>query len=74
MLTTWAEIEAKRRNLGLSREEMCRRSGVNQSTITKGLRRSTKPSSSIRRQLQSVLEAAAASNVEPQEASHASGQ
>lgn len=57
----WKDIDERRKQIDrLSRAEMCRRAGISESTVTKGLQRGTRPLSSIRKQLDAVLAAAEA--------------
>ena len=55
---TWAEIEARRQTLGLSREEMCRRAGISGDTPIKGKNRGTRPSRPIAAVIAKVLDEA----------------
>lgn len=57
-MVLWSEIEARRKRLGFSRAEMCRRAGISESTVFKGLRNGGVPSSSIAKLLEFVLSAA----------------
>ena len=59
-MTGWTEIERRRIAAGLSRAEMCRRAGVSESTVFKGLLRRTSPSNPVERQIAAVLAAAEA--------------
>ena len=43
-MKTWSEIERRRKRTGLSRAEMCRRAGISESTVFKGVKGKTKPS------------------------------
>lgn len=54
-MRTWTEIEAKRAKLGLSRAAMCRRAGISESTVFKGLRKKTRPIASVLHQVELVL-------------------
>lgn len=54
---TYADIEARRKATGLSRAEMCRRAGISDTTVQKGLREARKPTGVIIRALQRVLDA-----------------
>lgn len=55
MMTTWAEIEARRTALGLSRARMCRLANVSESTVWKGLKTGTPPQPVISDRLAAVL-------------------
>ncbi|MCI5075668.1 helix-turn-helix domain-containing protein [Oricola sp.] len=57
-MKSWKEIEDRRAQVGLSRAEMCRRAGISESTVFKGLQRTGTPSPSVRRILAMVLRAA----------------
>jgi hypothetical protein len=58
---SWRDVEAQRLALPrpISRAEFARRSGVSESTITKGLAEDRSVRSGIRQQVRLVLEAAA---------------
>lgn len=51
----WSEIEKKREELGLSRAEMCRRAGISESTVFKGLQKKGTPSNAVRKALTNVF-------------------
>lgn len=54
----WGAIEARRKAVGLSRAEMCRRAGISESTVFYGLRNGTPPSSVVAKAVTGVLDAA----------------
>ena len=56
-MVTYSDIEAKRQRLGLSRADMCRRAGISESTVYKGLADGRKPNPVILNALQAVLTA-----------------
>mgnify|MGYP000237551121 CR=1 FL=1 len=52
----WKSIDNRRKAIdGLSRAEMCRRAGISESTVTKGMARGVKPIPSTRRAVEAVL-------------------
>lgn len=54
-MSFWKDAEKRRQVLGLSRAEMCRRAGISESTVTYGLKRGSRPTGAVRRQLELVL-------------------
>lgn len=57
---TWAELDERRKALRaprVSRAELCRRAGISESTITKGLKFGHLPTKETRQQVELVLEA-----------------
>ncbi len=57
-MLSWDEIEEKRKALGLSRAELCRRAGISESTVFKGLHKHTPPSSVVAEAIGRVLDSA----------------
>jgi DNA-binding transcriptional regulator YiaG len=57
-MADWHEIEARRKRIGLSRSEMCRRAAISESTVFKGLRNGTRPANTTLAVLKTVLEQA----------------
>lgn len=55
MSAFWQRIEARRRRLKISRAEMARRAGISESTVNYGLKRGSRPSGAVRRQVELVL-------------------
>lgn len=51
----WSDIEKQRRTLKMSRAELARRAGISESTIFKGLQNSSRPNSSVRKQVELVV-------------------
>lgn len=57
---TWADLDDRRKNLGrpkVSRAELCRRAGISESTITKGLSAGHLPIKDTREKVELILEA-----------------
>lgn len=57
---TWGELDARRRAFKspkISRAELCRRAGISESTVTKGLKFGHLPTKETRKQVELVLEA-----------------
>ncbi|SFQ10413.1 hypothetical protein [Nitratireductor indicus] len=54
-MSWWKDIDRQRRELGISRAEMCRRAGISESTVTYGIKRGTRPYSTTRRQVELVI-------------------
>lgn len=54
----WRDVETRRKAIGLSRAEMCRRAGISESTVFKGLKRQTAPTRAVRRIVELILTAA----------------
>lgn len=58
MKKSWADLEALRVKLGtISRADLCRRSGISESTFTKGLANDRHPQKDVRTKVELVLEA-----------------
>lgn len=51
----WSEAAAMAEAAGFSRAEFCRRCGLSESAMSKGLRRGSKMSAAVRRTAQRVL-------------------
>lgn len=56
---SWAELDAVRKGLKkpLSRAEWCRRAGIAESTVTKGISNGRRPYKDVRQRAELVLEA-----------------
>ncbi len=52
---SWYQIEETRKELGLSRAEMCRRAGISESTVFKGMKRCSAPSNAVRTVIEQVF-------------------
>lgn len=61
-MRTWQDIEARRKALGMSRAELCRRAGMAVSTIQKGLAAGSRPTPPLLAQIDMVLANAAREN------------
>jgi len=54
-MQTWQEIEARRKDVGISRAELARRAGISESTVFKGLQHNTRPSRVVHAQIDLIL-------------------
>lgn len=54
-MSFWENVERKRAALGMSRAEMSRRAGISESTVFNGVKRKSRPTGAVRRQLELVL-------------------
>jgi transcriptional regulator with XRE-family HTH domain len=51
----WNDIEERRKRLDMSRAEMARRASISESTVLYGLKRGSKPTGAVRKQIEQVL-------------------
>ena len=54
-MQTWLTIDKRRKIAGLSRAELCRRAGISERTIYRGLHEKTAPSTRIAEQLEAAF-------------------
>lgn len=64
-MTSWSDIDLRRRRNGLSRAEFCRRAGICQSTVYYGLSRGGSPTKPILAAVLAVLDKAEAEQEQP---------
>lgn len=55
LIPSWADIEARRMGVSMSRAELARRAGISESTVFKGLQKQGRPHRLLWKQIDLVL-------------------